>query len=230
VLVLALDTSTPAVTAALVDLADGGRTLASSAVVDGRRHGELLVPVISDVLDRAGVDRRDLGAVAVGLGPGPFTGLRVGIMTAAALADALGIPAYGECSLDAVGRPAVGAQDVVTALTDARRREVYWASYRSDGTRVAGPGVARPAELADRLPPGSLVTGAGAPMYAEVFAAHRVRLVGAGYPDPVALSVLVADRAMTGTPAGPLRPLYLRRPDAAEPTRPKPVTPAAAAS
>src|SRR5690348_5025890 len=83
----------------------------------------------------------DLDAVVTGLGPGPFPGLRVGVVTAAALGDARGLPVVGVCSLDAVGS---GARTVVT---DARRKEVYWATYDAEGVRVDGPGVVRPEEL-----------------------------------------------------------------------------------
>lgn len=168
-LVLGLDTSSPAVSAALVDL-DSGRSVAESVVVDGRRHGELLAVGVRAVL--AGTGRGELRAVVVGLGPGPFTGLRVGLVTAAALADALDLPVYGVCSLDAMvpeelADPAPG----VTVVADARRREVYWASYAL-GRCVEGPAVGRSGELADHLrsltPPPVLV-GAGALLYREAF-------------------------------------------------------------
>jgi tRNA threonylcarbamoyl adenosine modification protein YeaZ len=148
------------------------------------------------------VAMRDLGAIVAGLGPGPFTGLGVGVVTAATLGDARGLPAVGVCSLDAVGS---GARTVVT---DARRKEVYWASYGADGARLAGPAVDRPEELpAD----GPFVGDArfagrlGAPVApAEVTTAGLLR----------AAAPLLADPAS----AGPLVPLYLRRPDATPPT------------
>ncbi len=107
-LVLGLDTSTPAVSAAVVELTADlrwGRSAVRSVEPTGPgpgQHGELLAACVRDALAEVGASRQDLTAIAVGLGPGPFTGLRVGIVTAAALADALGIPAYGCCSLDAV--------------------------------------------------------------------------------------------------------------------------------
>ena len=153
-LVLGLDTSTPACGVVLgeVDEADSVRELACREIIDPRRHGELLAPLITEVLDAADVTTRQLGAIVVGLGPGPYTSLRVGIVTAAALSDALGIAAYGVCSLDGVVPR--GSRGVITAATDARRREVYWARYR-DGERVAGPAVSLPAELAGALGAGS---------------------------------------------------------------------------
>ncbi|MDT7537938.1 MAG: tRNA threonylcarbamoyladenosine biosynthesis protein TsaB [Actinomycetota bacterium] len=211
-LVLGLDTSTPAVSVALVG--DDRRTLAESVVVDARRHGELLAAGITAVLREAGADRRDLRAIAVGLGPGPFTGLRVGVVTAASLSDALQIPAYGTCSLDGLG---TGER---VAVTDARRREVYWARYDAAGNRVEGPNVTKPADLVDELR-GVPIVGDGARLYAEVFAGLDVR------PEPrypSAAAIVAAIASLVGTPAEPLRPLYLRRPDAEQPGPPKKVT------
>lgn len=219
---LALDTSTPAVTVAVCRLAEGGgvRTEAKVAVVDARRHGELLAPLVRDVLQQAGCVAGDLSAVAVGLGPGPFTGLRVGIVTAAALADALGIPAYGACSLDAVPRP-TGTACLVA--TDARRREVYWAAYDESGARTDGPQVGAPAGLLDRYR-GLPVTGPGALLYAAVLGDRL--LDGEGHhPRAALLAGLVRDRAGRQEPGDPLTPLYLRRPDAVAAASYKAVTP-----
>jgi tRNA threonylcarbamoyl adenosine modification protein YeaZ len=212
VLVLGLDTSTPAVSVALFDTEAG--TLAESVVVDARRHGELLAGCITTVLREAGVDRRSLDVIAVGLGPGPFTGLRVGVVTAATLSDALGIPAYGTCSLDGLG---VGER---VAMTDARRREVYWARYDETGTRVEGPQVTRPADLVDQLR-GVPVVGAGAQVYADLLVGLDVRAEPL-YPSAAAIAAIVAPRL--GSAAEPLVPLYLRRPDAEQPGPPKRVT------
>jgi len=210
VLVLALDTATPTLVAGLAHWSAGGdaEVLAERALPSGNRHAELLTPAIRGVLDDAGVSRGDLGAVVVGLGPGPFTGLRVGVVSGAALGDALTVPVVGVCSLDAIGS---GARTVVT---DARRKEVYWARYAADERRLDGPGVVRPDELdvpgpfvgdpafADRL--GAPVTAA------DVTTAGLLR----------AASPQLADPAL----AGPLVPLYLRRPDATPPTAIKAVS------
>jgi tRNA threonylcarbamoyl adenosine modification protein YeaZ len=143
VLVLALDTATPTLVAGVARWsADDVEVLAERAVPSGTRHAELLTPAIRGALADAGVALADVQAVVVGLGPGPFTGLRVGVVSAAALADARGLPAVGVCSLDAVGD---GARTVVT---DARRKEIYWATYTDTGVRADGPGVVRPEELA----------------------------------------------------------------------------------
>lgn len=143
-LILAIDTATPAVTAGVVRRHDDTiEVLAERVTLDARAHAEQLTPNAVAALADAGVGVDDLDAVVVGCGPGPFTGLRVGMATAAAYGHALGLPVYGVCSLDAIGIMAGGRLLVVT---DARRREVYWARYR-DGVRVEGPAVAAPADV-----------------------------------------------------------------------------------
>jgi tRNA threonylcarbamoyl adenosine modification protein YeaZ len=196
-LVLAIDTATPAVTAGVV--ADG-EPLAERVTVDPRAHAERITPNVLGALADAGRGMADLGAVVVGCGPGPFTGLRVGMATAAAYGHALGIPVYGVCSLDAIGGQTSGQTLVVT---DARRREVYWARYR-DGVRIDGPAVSAPADV-DR---GVAQAVAGSPEHAAQFG---LPLCGPLYPTPVGLVRAVGE--WSDNPA-PLVPLYLRRPDA----------------
>ena len=219
-LVLGLDTSSPAVSAALVRVGeDDVEVLAEHIVVDARRHGELLAEGVRTVL--GGRAMTDLGAVVVGLGPGPFTGLRVGLVTAAALSDALGVPAYGVCSLDGVPRPA--GREVV-AVTDARRREVYWARYDADGERLEGPEVALPAVLAERLRgQAPLLTGAGAVLHRAALSGLEVA-DGPPYTSVPELVRVAVPRVRAGAPSDPLTPLYLRRPDAVEPEASKKVT------
>jgi tRNA threonylcarbamoyladenosine biosynthesis protein TsaB len=210
---LAFDTATPAVTVALHD---GERVVASVTRVDAMRHGELLAPGIAAVLEAAGIVRQDVTAVAVGVGPGPFTGLRVGLVTARTLALALDVPVYGVCTLDVLAVQAVdqGAVDgPFLVATDARRKEVYCATYDEGGRRLTGPHVERPAAVATDGP----VVGAGALLHPEAFP----RAVGPAHPDAGWLAQVVTDeRAELLDP----EPLYLRRPDAAAPGRPKPVS------
>ena len=187
-MILAIDTATPAVTAGIVKL-EGIEVLAERVTVDARAHAEQLTPNVLAALADAGLSVGDLGAVVVGCGPGPFTGLRVGMATAAAYGHALGIPVHGVCSLDAIGIEGAGTVSEVLVVTDARRREVYWARYR-DGVRVDGPAVNSPADV-----PGA----------AEALARPAV------YPTASGLVRAVAD--FSAEPA-PLIPLYLRRPDA----------------
>lgn len=198
-LVLTLDTSTPAVTAGVVRREDLC-VLAQRVTVDARAHAERLTPNVVAALADAGLTMADLGAVVVGCGPGPFTGLRAGMATAAAYGHALGIPVYGVCSLDAIGVQTTGDALVVT---DARRREVYWARYR-DGIRAGGPGVDAPAAL----DPGGARTVAGSPEHAAMFGLPVCEPV---HPMPAGLVAAVGD--WTAEPA-PLVALYLRRPDA----------------
>jgi tRNA threonylcarbamoyl adenosine modification protein YeaZ len=216
VLVLALDTATPASTAALVEVtADGLRGVAERRTVDPRAHGEKLAPEIAATLAEAGVRPADLTAIVAGTGPGPYTGLRVGLATAVSMAQALGIPAYGVCSLDGLGR-AAGPGRVLVA-TDARRREVYWATY-VDGVRSFGPEVGKPAEVTGDY---ERVAGEGGLKYADTFGVPvEEHLL---YPPGAALVALAAERIREAAPSEPLTPLYLRRPDAVEPAGRKPV-------
>jgi tRNA threonylcarbamoyl adenosine modification protein YeaZ len=215
VLVLALDTATPASTAALVEVtADGLVGIAERRTVDPRAHGEKLAPEIAAALAEAGVRPAALAAIVAGTGPGPFTGLRVGLATAVSMGQALGIPTYGVCSLDALGR-AAGPGRVLVA-TDARRREVYYATY-VDGVRETGPDVDKPAEVAARVQ-GRIdrAAGEGALKYGDLFGVPvEEHLL---YPPAAALVALAAQRIREAAPSEPLTPLYLRRPDAVEPT------------
>ena len=212
-MLLAFDTATPAVTVALHD---GERVVAERTSVDAMRHGELLVPSIDAVLAEAGAERLDVTALAVGVGPGPFTGLRVGLVTARTLAAVLQVPVYGVCTLDvlAAEASASGLLDrSFLVATDARRKEVYWASYDEQGRRLDGPQVGRPADLAGSGP----VVGRGALLYPEAFPAF----VPPENPSAAWLATVVTEeRAELYDP----EPLYLRRPDAREAHRPKPVS------
>lgn len=201
-MILTIDTATPAVSAGVVSRADGFvTTLAERVTVDARAHAEQLTPNALGALSDAGIVVDDLTAVVVGCGPGPFTGLRVGMASAAAFGHALGIPVHGVCSLDAIG---IQTRGDVLVVTDARRREVYWARYR-DGVRVHGPAVNTPADV-----PADAAAVAGSPEHAALFELPRVDAV---YPNPAGLVAVVAD---WDDPA-PLVPLYLRRPDAKPP-------------
>lgn len=194
-LTLGIDTSTDV----RVGLAGEGRVLAAGAVTDNRAHAEQLMPLVNATLADAGRTLADIGSIVVGVGPGPFTGLRVGVVTAQTLAFALGVGVRGVCSLDGVaaGHRAEATGEFLV-VSDARRREVYWARYAADGRRLEGPFVAPASDLPE-LPvigPGAGLAGAAAtPLDGGVLA-----LAGPDLPD-----------------AG-LSPLYLRRPDAEVPT------------
>lgn len=212
--VLVLDTSTPAVSAGVVDVDEGCATVvAERVVVDGRRHGELLAVGLREVLVGSG----PLDAVVVGVGPGPFTGLRVGIVTAATFADALGLPALGVCSLDGLSAACTGV------VTDARRREVYWARYDATGARVDGPHVSAPAAAVLALRSVGRVVGDSALLHSDAFAGLAVESEPR-YPSLARLAEVGVARHLAGEPPLALTPLYLRRPDAQEPRPPKRVT------
>jgi tRNA threonylcarbamoyl adenosine modification protein YeaZ len=216
-LVLAVDTSSPAVTAALVAVsADGCRVEAQREHIDARGHAEHLAPAITACLRAAGATPSDLAALVAGTGPGPYTGLRVGLVTAGVMADILDIPVYGVCSLDGIaGRQRSVARLLVAA--DARRKEIYWARYLG-GRRTHGPQVDRP----DAVPVDDVdaMTGAGARLYADTL---RLPLLAGDYPDPAVLVDVARERIVAAAPSEPLTPLYLRRPDAELPTGPKAV-------
>ncbi len=188
--------------------------------VDARAHGELLAPACRDVLAEAGATAGDLGAVVAGVGPGPFTGLRVGLVTAATLGDALGIPAYGVCSLDGLGA-GTGPGRCWSRPTPAAGRS----TGRCTTTAGASPTrpCDRPADL--DLPTGVLAAvGDGAPALRR-----RARPAGAArsprYPTPLALAAAGRRPDPSPAPPGePLTPLYLRRPDAVEPGARKPAS------
>jgi tRNA threonylcarbamoyl adenosine modification protein YeaZ len=223
VLVLLVDTSSAAVTAGVGEVRDGGcRVLAEHAVIDAKKHGEALAPLITQCLAEAGAVPSDLGAVVADVGPGPFTGLRVGLVTAAAVADALALPTYGVCSLDALAAAVADGGAPFLVASDARRREVYWAVYGGTGDRLTDPAVDRPevagAEAVSRG--ASAAVGAGARLYADRLG---LRVQGPDHPDVAALLSLAAGRVAAGAPSEPLTPLYLRRPDAVEPTARKSV-------
>jgi tRNA threonylcarbamoyl adenosine modification protein YeaZ len=197
-IVLAIDTATPAVTAGIVRV--GAEVLAERVTLDARAHAECLTPNVLAALTDCGLTMQDLGGVVVGCGPGPFTGLRVGMATAAAYGHALGVPVHGVCTLDAIGGQTSGA---VLVVTDARRREVYWAHYL-DGVRVEGPAVNAAADV----PVGKAQAVAGSPEHAALF---DLPLLDGTYPTSAGLVAAVSD---WDHEPEPLVPMYLRRPDA----------------
>lgn len=201
-LVLVIDTATPAVTAGVARrVRSDVEVLGERITLDARAHAERLTPNVLAAMAEADVTMRELGAVVVGCGPGPFTGLRVGMATAAAYGHALGIPVFGVCSLDGIGVDTTGDALVVT---DARRREVYWARYR-DGVRTDGPAVCAPGDV-----PAGATAVAGSPDHTALYELPRLAPT---YPTTSGL-VRAVD---WDSPPGALVPLYLRRPDAKTP-------------
>ncbi|WP_062069889.1 tRNA (adenosine(37)-N6)-threonylcarbamoyltransferase complex dimerization subunit type 1 TsaB [Demequina sediminicola] len=195
-MILAIDTS-GAVSAALVK---DDAVLAERAEFAPRGHAELLATFLDSMLADANVSGDDIDAIVVGTGPAPFTGLRVGLVSARTLGFAWNVPVYGVCSLDALAAAHGGD---VTVIADARRKEVYWATYR-DGERLAGPHVSTPGDV-DTLGP---VIGRGALVYPETFPTAE-----GGDPDPAWLARVYLAQASAGQTDFPVEPMYLRRPD-----------------
>jgi tRNA threonylcarbamoyl adenosine modification protein YeaZ len=217
VLVIAVDTATPAVTAGVVNVEEM-LVLAECVTVDAKAHGELLTPHVLTALKEADHTFADIAAIVCGIGPGPFTGLRAGMATAAALGQALAKPVYPVCTLDAI---AVESQGPLLVASDARRKEIYWAAYDAAGKRVTNPAVDKPADVVARIPSLSVerVAGNGATLY-DLGLPHT----GQEYPTPLGIARVARDDVLAGARPRPFAPLYLRRPDATEPGARKRVT------
>ena len=209
--VLALDTASTDLVTGIVDT-DTGESI--DRVISGTRaHNEQLIPTIEELLADASLTYADLSAIVVGTGPGPFTGLRVGMATASALGVALHLPVHGVCTLDAIAHGRTG--EWLVAI-DARRKEVYWATY-VDGERRSGPNVSKPETL--DLSAAGLASPASALLVFPESIAPRLPEDIADLPSEWATpraEGLVACADLSAEPE-PLVPLYLRRPDAVEP-------------
>lgn len=216
-MLLALDTSTPLVSVAVYDddADPAAAVLASLTSERPMKHGESVAPLVDRALATAGVSRGDLTGIAAGTGPGPFTGLRVGLVSARVLGLALGIPVLGVCSLDAVAAAVGSAEAAFVVVTDARRKELFHATYAPNGTRLTDPAVARPTDVLGELPEDTLVVGPGVLVHPDAFArTAEPHVVDAG---------VLARLAARGEATDP-EPIYLRRPDAVAPGPPKRVS------
>lgn len=191
----------------------------------GRRHAEALTPAIEFVCQQARVEMTEISAVAVDIGPGLFTGLRVGVATAKAIAQALRAPMIGLSSLDLLAFSVRYSPRLIVPVMDARRDEVYTASYRhvpGGVQRVGEPRVCPPDQLISELMATgdeALLVGDGALRYRELFERHaalEVGTVGSAYPSAAALVELAQPRAIREEFVQPweLTPLYLRQSDA----------------
>jgi len=210
---LAFDTASATLSVAVLEDDEVRAELVST---EPMRHGEQLAPLVEEALVRAGATRRDVTAIGVGAGPGPYTGMRVGLVTARTLGAVLDVPVYAVCSLDVLAVEAVDTGAVTgpfVVATDARRKEVFWAAYDEHGTRTSELVVAKPDTLATDAP----VVGEGALLYPADFP-HAV--------GPARVSAAWLGHTLAGERAELLDPdpLYLRRPDAEVPGTPKPVS------
>lgn len=221
-LLLALDSATARVGVAI---GRDGRVVGEVTLVGNRRHAEQLAPAIRYLCDELEVDLGHVTAIAVGLGPGLFTGLRVGVTTAKVMAQALRVPVVGIPSLDLVAYPVRHTTRVIAAVLDARRREVFHARYRpvpGGIQRISGYEVGPPADLVAELEAGTqevLLVGDGSLAYPEEFARlERAEHAGPGFTAPsvpalIELATARVEREDFESPRD-IRPLYLRRSDA----------------
>lgn len=222
VTILCIDTSQ----ATAVALVRDGKVLARARNDSGRHHAESITPLVREVLTESGlpttVNEARLEAIAVGTGPAPFTGLRAGLVSARVLAAAADIPVYGVSSLDVIARQALdllSQESEVIALSDARRKELYWARYRAEGpddvTRLEGPEVESAVDLARAVKSDAVRLVSCAPI-----PAHAATDLAGLEQGPIApLDAAVLARIVTARLVRGLRetldtePLYLRRPD-----------------
>jgi tRNA threonylcarbamoyl adenosine modification protein YeaZ len=191
-----------------VGLAGVNATWVSRRIDDTRSHVEQLMPEIDALLDDWRLALSDVTRIGVGVGPGPFTGLRVGIATAQTLGLALRVPVRGVCSLDVLAWQCVragAAAGEFVAVIDARRKELYWARFDASGRRLGAPQVCAPADV-----PALPAVGPGTLVYPDIFAG-RILAVDGGLAaiDAGALALGLDDLPDAG-----LEPLYLRKPDA----------------
>lgn len=221
-LILGIDTATPQ-SGCAVGGHEGVLALAQSA--KGRRHAENLVPAISFVCQQAQIELSEISVVAVDLGPGLFTGLRVGIATGTAMAHALGIPMIGVASLDLLAFPLRFTNRLIGAVIDARRGEVFYAFYRQvpgGMQRIGEHRVGSPDDLASELEATgeeALLVGDGVHRYLALFQSMpRVEIADNGWSYPSASSLVQLAHAQAlreeFEQPGTLQPIYLRKPDA----------------
>lgn len=201
---LGIETSSPVTSVALWD---DDAPVAREVSEGPRDHVEFLMPAVMRL-----AQPRTLDAIAVGIGPGLFTSMRVGIATAKTLAAMLEVPIVGVCSLDALAYPLRFEQGPVVACVDAYRREVYAARYEG-GTRIDGPRALAPAALAAELTGDVLIVGNGPEVYPDELATFS-RHAGTPDADPIVALALPRLRAGDYDDATSLEPMYVRRSDA----------------
>jgi tRNA threonylcarbamoyladenosine biosynthesis protein TsaB len=212
--VLAIDTSTPRESVALVD---GGTIRGEVRLLAEDAHSRRLLPAVAALLEGLSLRPADVEGFAAAVGPGSFTGLRVGVSTIQGLALAAGRPCYGVCTLDALAARIRGAAERLVAVMDAYRDEVFAAVYDREGNRLGDPLRRRPERLVHELPEGAAFIGDGASRYRALILEARPRAV---FPErslflagTVGLLAEPRLREGSGVPPAALRPLYLREAD-----------------
>ena len=216
-LILAIDTALDACSAALFD-SDANRVVAVETEVIGKGHAERLMAMISAVMTKASVDFNALDKIGVTVGPGSFTGIRVGLATARGLALAAGKPVVGVSTLEAIAREASTDKPFMVAL-DARRGELYTRLYDGNHSAISDPQLLTIAEATTALTAAlkPQVFGSGAPLLAEAQPSATIQVLGlTAYPD---IENVARITAVTAAQSEPPKPLYLRAPDAKPQTR-----------
>ena len=213
--VLAIDTALGACAAAVLD-SQAGAILASESIGMVRGHAEAVMPLIARVMDAARSEFNDLDRIAVTVGPGSFTGLRVGISAARGIALAAGKPAIGLSTLSALAAPHVAARsgDTIIAAIDARNEQVYFQVFAPNGVTVVTPRLDRVRAAVRAVPVGpTVITGSGAMLVASHWPSGSPvpRVEDHAAPDIGWVARLGAAAQEEGAPP---KPLYLRRPDA----------------
>lgn len=219
--VLAFDTAGNGCSAAV--LRDGHLAARRFAAM-ARGQAEQLLPMIEAVLGEAAMPIAELDLIAVTVGPGAFTGLRIGIAAARGLALASGVPALGITSFAAVAAqvpPVAHAKRTLLVALDSRRAELYVQAFSQDGTPLAEGALVAPANLARWVPAGPLIlAGDAAPALAAALAARQPELApGPGIADAGDVARLAAAAWRPGLRPPAPRPLYLREPDTTAPGR-----------
>jgi tRNA threonylcarbamoyladenosine biosynthesis protein TsaB len=217
---LALETATPA---GAVALRAEGRSLGEVVTTTSREHTETLLPGALELLGAAGLSLASLDAIVVDVGPGLFTGLRVGVATARSLAMAVGVGVIGVSSLEVLAAdPALGEATEVLSVVDARRGEVFAQRFSGSGPArraIRDPVVLAPEQLGTLLeaPAGAVLTavGDGALRYQDLLEALGVEVLGSvTLPSPAVAAALAEGRGQPPLPPASVVPLYLRDPDA----------------
>ena len=201
-----------------VALAEDGRVVAEHEITAGMRHGRRLLPTIDEAVRRAGWSPKGIGLVAVGIGPGSFTGLRIAVMFARTAAWRTGAKVVGVPTLRAIAENAPAAERAIAVATDAQRGGVYWATYAraDDGSlsQTSGEAVGPPQDVAQHLPREAYLLGGGLDRYGDLFAAWRRADEPLWWPRASVVAELAWAMHLRSehTPAESLEPLYVRRP------------------
>ena len=209
--ILAIDTALDGCSVAVAILPDG-RAMAKSEAM-GRGQSDRLMPMCCEILADAGLAYADLTGIAVTLGPGSFTGLRVGITTAKTLGLALSLPVFGLSTLKVIAhRYLPQAETDFAVILETKREDFYVQDFRVNGDASGSPEVESAASIAGRLLSGTAIIGDGAERFARLTSESYEKISGFERPDPMTIAVLAYEMALKRKSV-PVKPLYLRNAD-----------------